>query len=103
MSTFTAEFNVTGARRKELVTRISEAMECPAKYQGAPSFAYMVDYITIDRNGTVSFDDRADSEEIEHLFDYLDEHGFGAERKETGAAEEDRAAPKENEKGGTAG
>ena len=89
MSTFTAEFNVTGARRKELVTRISEAMECPAKYQGAPSFAYMVDYITIDRNGTVSFDDRADSEEIEHLFDYLDEHGFGAERKETGAAEEE--------------
>ena len=89
MSTFAAEFNVTGARRKELVNRISEAMECPAKYQGAPSFAYMVDYITIDRNGTVSFDDRADSEEIEHLFDYLDEHGFGAERKETEATEEE--------------
>lgn len=89
MSTFTAEFNVTGTRRKELVTRISEAMDCPAKYQGAPSFAYMVDYITIDRNGTVSFDDRADTEQIENLFDYLDSHGFYAERKEPEAFEEE--------------
>ena len=89
MSTFTAKFNVTGTRRKELVTLISEAIECPAKYLGPPSFAYQVDYINIDRNGAVSFDDRADSEEIEHLFDYLDEHGFGAERKETESAEEE--------------
>lgn len=64
MSTFTAEFNVTGAKRKELVTRISEIMECPSKYLGPPSFAYQVDYITIDRNGNISFDDRADTEQI---------------------------------------
>ena len=82
MAIFTAKFNVTGAKRKELVTCISEAMECPAKYQGAPTFAYKVDYITIDRYGTVSFDDRADTEEIEHLLDYLDSHGFGAETPE---------------------
>ena len=80
MSTFTAYFNVTGAKRKELVTRISEIMECPSKYLGPPSFAYQVDYITIDRNGNISFDDRADTEQIENLFDYLDSHGFPAER-----------------------
>lgn len=79
MSTFTAYFNVTGAKRKELVTRISEIMECPSKYLGPPSFAYQVDYITIDRNGNISFDDRADTEQIENLFDYLDSHGFPAE------------------------
>lgn len=84
MAIFTAKFNVTGAKRKELVNCISEAMECPAKYQGAPTFSYQVDYITIDRYGAVSFDDRANTKEIEHLFDYLDAHGFGAETPENG-------------------
>lgn len=84
MAIFTAKFNVTGAKRKELVNCISEAMACPAKYQGAPTFSYKVDYITIDRYGTVIFDDRADTKEIEHLFDYLDAHGFGAETPENG-------------------
>ena len=84
MAIFTAKFNVTGAKRKELVNCISKAMECPAKYQGAPTFSYQVDYITIDRYGAVSFDDRANTKEIEHLFDYLDAHGFGAETPENG-------------------
>ena len=42
------KFNVTGSDRKRLVASITEITECPAKYQGAPSFAYDVDYITID-------------------------------------------------------
>lgn len=79
MAIFTTNFNVTGAKRKELVSCISKAMECPSKYQGAPTFSYKVDYVTIDRYGNISFDDRANTEEIEHLFDYLDAHGFGAE------------------------
>ena len=94
MSTFTADFNATGARRKELVNRISEAMECPAVYKFAPTFNYEVDYITIDRNGIVSFDDRADNEQIEQLFDYLDSHGFPAEREQSEVTDEE---PAENE------
>lgn len=82
MAIFTTNFNVSGPRRKELVKCISEAMGCPSEYQGAPRFAYKVDYITIDRCGTISFDDRANTEEIEHIFDYLDAHGFGAETPE---------------------
>ena len=46
---------------------------------GAPSFAYQVDYFTIDRNGAVTFDDRADSEEIENLIERLSSMGFEAE------------------------
>ena len=57
------KYNLTGADRKRLVKAISEITEVPAKYLGAPSFAYQVDYFTIDRNGSVSFDNRADSEE----------------------------------------
>ena len=68
----TLRYNLTGADRKRLVTAISEITGAPAKYLGAPSFAYQVDYFTIDRNGGVTFDDRADSEEIENLIETLD-------------------------------
>ena len=73
------KYNVTGSDRKRLVTAMAERLECPAKYKGAPTFAYEVDYFTIDKNGTVSFDDRADSEEIERLIERLHEQGFEAE------------------------
>ena len=46
---------------------------------GAPSFAYQVDYFTIDRSGAVTFDDRADSEEVENLIERLSSMGFEAE------------------------
>ncbi|MDD3400772.1 MAG: virulence protein [Eubacteriales bacterium] len=75
----TFKYNVTGAKRKELVNAISEITETPVKYLGAPSFAYEVDYFTIDKNGGVTFDDRADSEEIEMLVEALLERGFGPE------------------------
>ena len=75
------EFNykVTGSDRKRLVMAIAEQLECDAKYLGAPSFAYEVDYITIDKNGTVSFDDLADSGEVEMLVEALLEKGFKPE------------------------
>ena len=75
-------FNVTGAKRKELVTLISRFTGCDAKYKGAPSFAYEVDYFTVDKNGTLIFDDRADSEVIERLLEMLYDNGFTAENDE---------------------
>lgn len=55
---------------------------CEAHYKGAPSFSYEVDYFTIDRNGAVSFDDRADSEVIERLIEMLYDNSFIAEPAE---------------------
>lgn len=75
----TLNYNVTGAKRKELVNLIANFTGCDAHYKGAPSFAYEVDYFTIDRNGTVSFDDRADSEVIERLLQMLYDNSFAAE------------------------
>ena len=69
-------YNVTGAERKRLVKAISDITGADAKYLGAPTFAYMVDYFTISREGVVSFDSRADSEEIEGLIDALVNEGF---------------------------
>ena len=73
------KYNVTGSDRKRLVAAISEITEVPSKYLGAPSFAYEVDYFTIDKTGTLSFDDRADSDEVEMLVERLLEMGFAPE------------------------
>ena len=83
------KYNVTGAKRKQLVGRMAEILECAPKYLGAPTFSYEVDYFTIDKNGTVSFDDRADSEEIEMLVERLLEKGFEPE-----AVEQEPTEPK---------
>lgn len=76
------KYNVTGADRKRLVNLIAEITGCDAKYLGAPTFAYEVDCFTIDKNGSVTFDDRADSEEIEQIIERLYEAGFTAENAE---------------------
>ena len=97
MSTFTANYNVTGSDRKELVNLVAETIGSPAKYQGAPSFAYTVDYITIDRNGVLSFDNRADTGVIENLLEQLAAHGFNAELPETAPDSPDTAENSEVE------
>lgn len=75
----TIKFNCTGSERKRLVEAIVLATVAKPKYLGAPSFAYEVDYFTIDKNGTLTFDDSADSEEIESLLESLSKQGFTAE------------------------
>ena len=79
---FHLNYSATGAQRKKLVEAISTYTHAEAHYEGVPTFAYTVDYFTIDRNGTVSFDDRADSEEIEGLIETLDSMGFHCEEAE---------------------
>lgn len=86
------KYNVTGAARKQLVGRMAEILECAPKYLGAPTFSYEVDYFTIDKNGTISFDDRADSEEIEMLVERLLEKGFEPEAVEQEPSEPGKTA-----------
>ena len=81
MTAFEFNYKVTGNDRKRLVSAIGEILEVPPKYLGAPTFAYEVDYITIDKNGIVSFDDRANSDEIEMLVEALLEKGFEPEAR----------------------
>jgi hypothetical protein len=47
------DYNVTGPKRKSLVEAISQEMNSPAKYLGAPTFAYVVGNYHIDRNGVL--------------------------------------------------
>ena len=95
-SNFYLDYNVTGTERKRLVQAISTYTQADAKYLGAPTFAYQVDYFTIDRNGVVSFDDRADSEQIEGLIETLVEQGFISLVSNLGGEEEPEATSGED-------
>ncbi|MDU6305053.1 MAG: virulence protein [Clostridium sp.] len=79
-NTFEVRYNITGDERKRLVRAMGDILEAAPRYLGAPSFAYEIDYFTVDKNGTVAFDSRADSEEIEKLIERLHELGFKAEK-----------------------
>lgn len=79
---FTLNYNVTGSDRKRLADKMAEILGCEAKYLGVPTFNYVVDYFTVDKSGTVIFDDRADSEEVENLIEQLEAAGFHAENEE---------------------
>lgn len=50
-------YNVTGTKRKSLVVAISQELNAPTKYLGAPTFAYEVGGYHIDKNGILRGDD----------------------------------------------
>lgn len=78
------EFHRTGAERKALVTAIGEILEVRPKYKGMPSAAYEIDYFTVTKNGTLEFDDRADSEEVERVLEAVAAAGFECEPQDGG-------------------
>lgn len=79
----TITINAQGAERKRLVQTVSNWLGVPAKYCGAPTFNYEVDSFTIDRNGSLSFDDRADSEVIERLLQHIHDEGVDIDQSHT--------------------
>ena len=79
----TITINAQGAERKRLVQTISDWLGVPAKYCGAPTFNYEVDYFTIDRNGSLSFDDGAASEVIERVLQHIYDEGFDIDQSHT--------------------
>ena len=93
------KYNAAGTRRKELVKVIADTTGAKAKYMGMPSAAYEIDYFTVTKDGELIFDDRADSEEIEHLLETIAAAGFECEPQdgkepggdETSEAEENAA------------
>lgn len=75
-------YNVTGAQRKELVKVISDTTGAKAKYMGMPTAAYEIDYFTVTKEGTLLFDDLADSEEVEQVLEAIAAAGFECEAQE---------------------
>lgn len=96
------EFQRTGAERKALVTAIGEILEVRPKYKGMPSAAYEIDYYTVTKDGTLEFDDRADSEEVENLLERLADQGIVAAPTEMAQAWLDAREAERSEKRETA-
>ena len=67
----TVKTNAISAKRKELANDIAEWLGTPFTYSGAPTFAYKIGDITIDKNGTIEFPDTMDGEVCERLLEHL--------------------------------
>lgn len=83
------KYNVTGARRKELVKVISDTTGAKAEYRFMPTCNYEIDYFTVTKDGTLLFDDRADSEEVEQVLEAIAAAGFECDAQDE---ESDEAA-----------
>ena len=105
----TINYNVTGTERKRLADYISGFMGTEKKYLGAPTFAYQIGYLTVSKDGAVSFEDRGYNSDIDALMAELEGQGFhtediiakansgedAAQPDEAGASTEPEAAPAE--------
>ena len=72
-------FNVTGTRRKELVGIISEVIGMKAVYKFMPTCAYVIDNLTVSKEGTLIADERTDPDTIRRVSQAAEAAGFKAE------------------------
>ncbi len=77
---FQYNYNLSGSNRKPLVEAISQILDKPAAYQGAPSFSYSIGDYTVDRNGVLSHGSDIHPDFAAVLVSDLQERGFEAER-----------------------
>lgn len=89
------KYNVTGARRKELVKVIADTTGAKAEYKFMPTCSYEIDYFTVTKDGTLLFDDRADSEEVEQVLEAIAAAGFDCEPQDGGETQAEKASETE--------
>ena len=75
----TINYNETGTERKRLADYISGFMGTDKKYLGTPTFAYQIGYLTVSKDGAVSFEDRGYNSDIDALVAELEGQGFHTE------------------------
>lgn len=80
-------YNVTGPKRKEMVTVISETVRIEPVYMKVPSCNYAVGNIIITKEGGLEWDEKTSQETIDKVIAALAEAGFEAETPETEEAE----------------
>ncbi len=80
-------YNVTGAKRKELVKVIVDTTGAKAEYKFMPTCNYEIDYFTVTKDGTLLFSDRSNSEEVEPVLEAIAAAGFECEPQDGGDSE----------------
>lgn len=76
------KYNVSGKERKKMAEIIGKVIGVDAIYKGVPSFEYEIDQFTIDKEGTLIFDEHRDEFETEAVLNRLADEGFEAEEPE---------------------
>ena len=74
-----AKFNVQGKERKALVNVLSELTLTKPIYKGVPTCAYEVGNLTLDKNGTLLWDEKANPTAMKILLEQLANRGYTAE------------------------
>ena len=69
-------YRANGKDRKRLAQVIAKEIGVDAKYEGAPSFSYKMDYFTVDRTGALVFDDEFYGDEAERVLNKIEKEGF---------------------------
>jgi hypothetical protein len=92
VNTMRINYNVTGAKRKELVKVISDTTGARAEYKFMPTCNYEIGFFTVTKDGALEFDDMADSEEVEKVLDAIAAAGFEPEPQEPAEPEPEEDA-----------
>ena len=74
-----AKFNVQGKERKALVNVLSELTLTKPVYKGVPTCAYEVGNLTLDKNGTLLWDEKANPTAMKILLEQLANRGYKTE------------------------
>ena len=73
------KFNVTGPQRKEMVSIISDTVHMKAVYKFMPTCTYVIDNMTVSKEGTLLWDERTSRETIDAVLAALTAAGFSYE------------------------
>ena len=70
------DFNVTGAKRKELVLALSEIVGQEPVYLGAPTFSYGVGSFSVNKDGVLYCPELFNQNRLDEILDRLYKQGF---------------------------
>ena len=69
-------YNVKGKERRDMAQAISEILNTVPFYKGVPSFVCEIGGYNLDKDGTLTFNESLDSQELERLKEELAKKGF---------------------------
>lgn len=75
-------YNVTGAKRKELVAAIADATGIKAEYIKMPTCSYRIGHFTVTKDGALEFEGCVDAEKIKAVLSAIKSAGFEQEPQE---------------------
>lgn len=69
-------YKVQGKDRKNMAQLIGNWLNVEVTYAGIPTYAYRIGDFTVDRNGSLEFDDGLDQETVSGLLEHLEANGY---------------------------